>query len=194
MSKNVLPNGLIAIVIFAMTVACSCTSFGQEFDQYGLPLNRGTQATQAEKPKLFDFSRPVEREPMKNPFSGLFAKKTETDSQPFRPFQNVEMPKLNMPKFQLPKWEGPLFARPSWLPERDPSEPTFLERMNASGKNLVDRSTNWAKGVAGGLREKRTSSWDAIRETTERIQNQKPALLTPPTRSADGRDSGIIKY
>ncbi|MEL7500510.1 MAG: hypothetical protein AAFN77_23155 [Planctomycetota bacterium] len=191
----------ITLLALAVTVSIISTETNaQSFDQYGMRANRSQSSQQSatQPKKLFDFSK--SESTSKKPFSNLFSRNS---SEPFQPFKGMEMPKIQWPKVEMPKIKWPqlqgdgmgkgLFARPSWLPKRDPNAPTFFERMNSKSKAWIDRTTDWAQGKSDDYGQKKTASWNTIREEIERIK-QRSALspaTEPPARTAQGSGDRI---
>lgn len=187
--KNFIVVPLTAFALFQLLTA---DAIAQEFDQYGIMRNRGSATANASR-RPFEYAKPEtgQQNSIQQMFSG---NKATTQQKPFRLFENVQMPKVNWPKIEWPKLNenGSLFARPSWLPERDPNAPNFFQRMNIKSKEFVDRATNWAQGKSNQLRAKQTASWDSIRQTMERIKAGQ-AESAPPMRSAQGSSGSIFK-
>lgn len=191
MKTILMPVALLTALILSPSL------MGQQFDEYGVSMNRETKA-QTSNTGLFNLGQ-KSNQSKPGPFSGLFKRSDSNQStfgqtQPKFSMPKVEWPKLEMPKLKMPKFEWPkmnaggggLFKRPSWLPERDPNAPTLLEKMNTKSKAFIDRTTGWMAGKSAELSEKRTASWDMIRRDMERIKSQaQDSTLTPPTRSAD---------
>lgn len=155
-------------------------------DVSGQGFNLGSKQSTASAAN--GFSMPTTKPGATSPFQNLFNRDSRQSSEPFKLFNNVEMPKIQWPKLEMPK-----LTRPSWLPERDPNAPTFFERMNAKSKETIDRFTFWAEEKSSQLRSKQTASWDSIRSTMERLKANGSAnsssSMTTPSRTASGLGS-----
>lgn len=203
MKRKLIPVGLF---ILAGCLLTSSTLQAQGFDQFGSSRDQASQAQKPARKGIFDFSR---SEKPANPFSGMFGNASSNQLQSSQGMQmpKWQLPKLKMPEIKWPKFEAPsfdgngggMFARPSWLPVRDPSQPNIFQRMNTKGKELVDRATGWAKGKSQDLsnsvspRAKSSdSSWDSVRKEMERIKAQQAA--DSASQTANGGLAPKIRY
>lgn len=203
MKKQLIPVGLF---ILAGCLLTSSTVHAQGFDQFGSSRDQASQTQKPARKGIFDFTR---SEKPANPFSGMFGNASSNQLQSSQGMQmpKWQLPKVKMPEIQWPKFEAPsfdgnggsMFARPSWLPVRDPNQPNIFQRMNTKGKELVDRATGWVKGTSQDLSKsvappaKRSdSSWDSIRQEMERIKAKQEAPA--PSRTARGGNEPRIRY
>jgi hypothetical protein len=85
---------------------------------------------------------------------------------------------------------------PLLFSQRDPSEPNFIDRMNAKSKDLVDRTTTWAQQKNQNLRERTFDTWDSITKDlrpTDSKPDERNGLLPlsgaqPPVRASEDVD------
>ncbi len=91
------------------------------------------------------------------------------------------------------------WGRPAWMKERDPSEPTMLEKMNQNtkaffqnGKQSVSgwksKTDSTIRGANSNLRENTSQTWDSITKGAPgwmKGKKEEAEKLQPPPRSAN---------
>lgn len=133
-------------------------------------------------PKLFQMNR--EADPAQKPLARLFMPR-ETNGEPVREsrFKLFDPPKFSNP---FASENSILPGLNSILPQRDPSQPTFLEKFNMKSKELVDRTTDWAQRQNDQIRERTAETWGSI---TNFKPKQPTIPAKPPVRMAESPET-----
>ena len=164
----------------------------------------GASSSDSSQPNLFPSyqrSRPSAAQPAsRNPFSGLFTRKSEAKPEPGFQFPKLPMPKWEWPSLPKPGSQAswlPTWEKPAWM-ERDPNQPSFFEKMNQRSRAWADQTSDWFRSATGT--QPKTATWDSIREEMEMIQKQNEARraatpqVQPNVRSARAGDERVIRY
>ena len=201
-----------ALSLLIITVMNSL-AFSQDdsiFNGNGINMNRATST----RTMMFDFSR--------------LANEPEPASKPAFKFPKIEIPKWEPPKWEPPKWEPPkwnisgmfqpkklsesaplsndesessLFELPKWnmFPERDPQQPSLLERMNDRNREFWGKTkeslSSWTTDSDNSTTSRGFDTWNRITQGFQSNPKESNPPAQPPLRSARQKDEKTtIRY